>query len=353
MRVQVIGGFLGAGKTTAIRALARMLRERGEQVAVVTNDQGQVLVDTALCANDDLDVTEIPGGCFCCRYDSLEQALVEAEWTGATVALAEAVGSCTDLVATVLSPLVGRRGAKLDVAPLSVLFDGSRFEDLDGGAFSDDIKYLYEKQIEEADVVVLTKQDQAPPDISNRIRSIRPGATIVRVSAVTGQGMSDWLAATPQALAVPLDVDYVRYARAEAELGWANGRVRVRASCPLAARAIFERFLGELATLPVTHIKLTAIDPPGGSASLVRRGGKAFFEAGRLEVARTEIVLLVNARAALPPPELEKSLRHAMAISTGEFSHEWEAFACFSPSAPVPTHRHLMRCSTYGDGCCP
>ena len=72
---------------------------------MVTNDQGHALVDTQLCSSEIDDVTEITGGCFCCRYDDLEAALVAAEAQGATVAVAEAVGSCTDLIATVLSPL--------------------------------------------------------------------------------------------------------------------------------------------------------------------------------------------------------------------------------------------------------
>ncbi|MFT5435088.1 MAG: G3E family GTPase, partial [Myxococcota bacterium] len=118
MRVHVIGGFLGAGKTTAIGALARYYAERGERVAIVTNDQGHALVDTAALVDvlasksgsgsqerRTTGVTEIGGGCFCCRFPELEDGLVAAAGQGATVALAEAVGSCTDLVATVLSPL--------------------------------------------------------------------------------------------------------------------------------------------------------------------------------------------------------------------------------------------------------
>jgi hypothetical protein len=80
-------------------------------VAIITNDQGRALVDTALCQRDGGEVREIVGGCFCCRYDELEAALVGAAESGATVVIAEAVGSCTDLDATVLSPLADRHPA--------------------------------------------------------------------------------------------------------------------------------------------------------------------------------------------------------------------------------------------------
>ena len=43
----MIGGFLGAGKTTAVSALAQHLTAAGLRVGLITNDQGSELVDTA------------------------------------------------------------------------------------------------------------------------------------------------------------------------------------------------------------------------------------------------------------------------------------------------------------------
>ncbi len=47
-RYILIGGFLGAGKTTAVAALAARLSKKGLKVGLITNDQGQELVDTAM-----------------------------------------------------------------------------------------------------------------------------------------------------------------------------------------------------------------------------------------------------------------------------------------------------------------
>jgi G3E family GTPase len=44
----VVGGFLGAGKTTLILAAARLLAARGLSSAIILNDQGESLVDTEL-----------------------------------------------------------------------------------------------------------------------------------------------------------------------------------------------------------------------------------------------------------------------------------------------------------------
>src|SRR4026207_1247801 len=74
-RYIMIGGFLGAGKTTAIARLARYLTDQGLRVGLITNDQGSGLVDTAMLSARGFPVEEIAGGCFCCRFGSLTEAV--------------------------------------------------------------------------------------------------------------------------------------------------------------------------------------------------------------------------------------------------------------------------------------
>jgi len=70
----MVGGFLGAGKTTAILQLARLLRDQGKTVGLITNDQSYGLVDTVMLAANGFAVEEITGGCFCCKFNSLVDA---------------------------------------------------------------------------------------------------------------------------------------------------------------------------------------------------------------------------------------------------------------------------------------
>ena len=70
-RYIMIGGFLGAGKTTAVARLAQYLSEQHLRVGLITNDQGSELVDTAMLRSRGFATEEIPGGCFCCRFNSL------------------------------------------------------------------------------------------------------------------------------------------------------------------------------------------------------------------------------------------------------------------------------------------
>jgi G3E family GTPase len=156
----MIGGFLGAGKTTAMGRLARHLTDQGLRVGLITNDQAGGLVDTKLMRNQGFATEEIAGGCFCCRFNTLVDAA--AKLTDATkpdVFIAEPVGSCTDLVATVTYPLRRIYGAEFTVAPLSVLVDPIRARRIlgldDGGNFSTKVAYIYKKQLEEADVIVV------------------------------------------------------------------------------------------------------------------------------------------------------------------------------------------------------
>src|SRR5687768_8986369 len=126
-RYVMIGGFLGAGKTTAVVRLAEYLTKRNIRVGVITNDQSTGLVDTALTAARGFSVEEVAGGCFCCRFNSLVEAadrLTSA--TAPEVFIGEPVGSCTDLKATVTYPLRRMYGADYSIAPLSVVVDPLR-----------------------------------------------------------------------------------------------------------------------------------------------------------------------------------------------------------------------------------
>src|SRR5688572_1991504 len=159
-RYIMIGGFLGAGKTTTMLRLAEMLTARGQRVGLITNDQASGLVDTSLAKNRGMAVEEIAGGCFCCRFSSLiEAARHLTTTTRPDVFLAEPVGSCTDLVATVTLPLQQIYGEQFTVAPFAVLVDPMRalrvFGMGEGRTFPEHVLYIYSKQLEEAEHIII------------------------------------------------------------------------------------------------------------------------------------------------------------------------------------------------------
>src|SRR5262245_46555594 len=197
----MVGGFLGAGKTTALLRLAEHLSAQGRRVGLITNDQSQGLVDTSIVAAKGYPVEEITGGCFCCRFNSLTDAADRlARDARPDVFLAEPVGSCTDLRATVQYPLRRLYGDDYRVAPLSVLVDPTRAARVlgleQGRSFSPKVVYIYEKQLEEADIIVINKSDllnePQQMELADALRAKFPQAGVVAASARTGANLNAW-----------------------------------------------------------------------------------------------------------------------------------------------------------------
>ena len=205
----VVGGFLGAGKTTLILAAARLLANKGIRSAIILNDQGDSLVDTAFARTHGFHAGEVTGGCFCCRFSELMRIAEHLRKHSPDVIFAEPVGSCTDLSATILHPIQQVFSETFLLAPLTVLVDPGRAHD------DPDIDFLFQKQLEEADLICYAKSDLYPAPAG-------PGTR--RLSARTGEGVVAWLDEVMGGTLSGkiLDIDYARYARAEASLAWLN-----------------------------------------------------------------------------------------------------------------------------------
>ena len=77
MKLDVVTGFLGAGKTTLIRRLLPAYRGAGLSVALIENEFGQVGVDGTLLRREGLEIYELAQGCICCtvKGDFIETIL--------------------------------------------------------------------------------------------------------------------------------------------------------------------------------------------------------------------------------------------------------------------------------------
>src|SRR5262249_28717990 len=187
-----VGGFLGAGKTTTLARLGRHYLGRGHRVGLVTNDQAQDLVDTHSLRSQGFPVEEVPGACFCCKFDGLvEKVKVLSDQEKPDVILAEPVGSCTDLVATVVQPLKDLYGERFQVAPYGVIFKPSHglriLRNETGSGFSPKAAYIFRKQLEEADAILLNRIDELAGAEVEELAALTaakyPGTPIMRISA--------------------------------------------------------------------------------------------------------------------------------------------------------------------------
>jgi G3E family GTPase len=362
-RYIMIGGFLGAGKTTAVGALAQRLTAAGLRVGLITNDQGSELVDTATLRARGFAAEEIPGGCFCCRFDSLVEAAdrLTAE-TQPDVFIAEPVGSCTDLVATVSYPLRRMYGEQFTVAPFSVLVDPVRAEHVlglaEGKRFSEKVLYIYRKQLEEADLIVITKNETISPTrlaaLRERLAREFPNARVLDVSVRVGTNVSEWfdLIETGAVGSRPaMEVDYATYAEGEALLGWLNATVQLRASEPFDANHVLELLAQgiqmRLADAEVAHLKMT-LSPASGLGDLavinLVRSDIVPELSMRIEEPVEEGQLIINLRAEGAPELLETAVRAAteqLGRDVPGLHARLDHLESFRPGKPEPTHRLL------------
>jgi Ni2+-binding GTPase involved in maturation of urease and hydrogenase len=354
----MVGGFLGAGKTTALVRAGEYLAAQGKRVGLIMNDQSDGLVDTALVRSRHLPVEEIAGGCFCCRFNSLVDAAARLDAAARPdVFLAEPVGSCTDLSATVSLPLRHIYGDRYEVAPLSVLMDPDRALRIlgvePGRSFSPKVQYVYGKQLEEADVLVINKIDTTD---ATRLATLRaalagryPAAQVVEISARNGAGIAAWIDGLfgHQGSGRVLDIDYDTYAEGEALLGWLNGTVTFSdaADADDLLLAIARHVHAALAAdgLEIAHLKLTLTPAHGGGISVVNavRTDAVPELAFPLDAQVDGGEITLNLRAEADPDRL-----HAIVCGALDAERQLRGMALtprhlesFRPGRPVPTHR--------------
>lgn len=339
-RFILLGGFLGAGKTTALLRLARTYAEAGRRVGIITNDQAEDLVDTGTFRAAGFDTEEVPRGCFCCRFDEMIEAAGRFE--APDVLLAEPVGSCTDIVATVIRPLENAFAERFTVAPYVALLDPHRAREALGGrgGFGAKVTYLFKMQQHEADAVVVNKADLLPAaeraEVEELARRNFAAAEVFSISARTGEGFDRLVRLLDRAAGDrrDVDVDYDLYGEGEARLGWLNATFSWRAAQPEDADALVMDLIAALrdrlvaAGVEPAHVKLRLGD---AVANLTGREP----ELSQQSAARVaDATLTLNARVECTPEQLRAAVEDAWrdrAVRTLKL----ESFAPTPPSPPT------------------
>ena len=358
-RFIMIGGFLGAGKTTTIARLASHYRAEGKNVAIVTNDQAADLVDTLMLRSQGFNVGEVAGSCFCCNFNALTGTVESLSADQRPdIVLAEPVGSCTDLVATVIRPLEQIYDQPFDIAPYGVIIKPSHGSKILGGegqrGFSPKAEYIFRKQIEEADFVILNRIDELTEvevdDLTRLLSEQYANIPIIRLSAKSGIGFEalceflDQQGAFGQRV---MDVDYDIYAEGEAELGWLNCQAKLNAKDPIDLDLFLMQLLGRLhkdlvaADAEVAHLKVIGMaEGVYAVSNLVSNSGQPMLSLPSMWKGR-EVDLVVNARVAIAPEVLESIVRSALAdeAKNAKADVQIASLQCFRPGRPVPTHR--------------
>lgn len=360
IRYIMVGGFLGAGKTTTIGRLATHYMNAGLNVGIVTNDQATDLVDTNLLRSQGFDVGEVAGACFCCNFDELMSTIGDLSAAERPdVILAEPVGSCTDLVATVIQPLKRLFDAQFEIAPYSVILKPSHgrriLRNEARAGFSPKAAYILRKQLEEADLIVVNRIDEMSVDevdeLEQLVREHHPDVPLVRVSARTGAGFEGLVELLDQVGDFGrrvLDIDYDVYAEGEAELGWLNASVHIETETKFALDDLLlklvEAMRDRLAArdAEAAHLKTIGLwEGFFGVANLISSDHRPELSLpSNCDVDDVDVI--VNARVASDPDELEADVRAVLDEQVERLGGriEYRQTQSFRPGRPVPTHRY-------------
>lgn len=188
MKLLLVSGFLGSGKTTLVLAVARALVDDGACVAIIENEVGEIGIDGAYLTQQGLTVRELFGGCICCTLTAgLVGTLRELEaarrpdWT-----IVEPTGLAwpADLLAVVSSYL-----PQIETVRVLTVVDTERWD-----ALAEVVAPLIGAQIAAADVVAVNKTDLAGPGedqrVAQAIAAMNPGATVVTTVASRGENVA-------------------------------------------------------------------------------------------------------------------------------------------------------------------
>lgn len=352
MKLYLLSGFLGSGKTTAIQNAAGYLLQKGVKVGVITNDQGSRLVDGNFFKSLKLPGEQVVDGCFCCNYNALDQKIESLIRThNVDTIFAESVGSCTDVVATTFNPLLQFR-PQLQVT-VSTFADVRLLYDLlknNRCLFDDDVKYIYYKQLEEAGIIVVSKVDLVSEKQLEELKKIMQvnykNKIIHYQNSFDSNSIEEWLKFSDYQLGTALQslkIDYDKYGSGEAKLAWLDQEIEVESADDNAIQntvclinSIFKRIkqkkcnIGHLKFLINENIKVSFTTATPASYTYKLDSPKA-----------ATATLLINARVQTTPEALS-------AIVTDAINEEERKTSCtisirslssFQPGYPRPTYR--------------
>lgn len=353
MKLHLVGGFLGSGKTTGIINAARQLMARGQRVGVVTNDQGKYLVDTSFYKLADLPTVEVTGGCFCCNYDDLDARLDELiESAHPDVIFAESVGSCADLVATVIKPLLELGKGRVSPYSFSVFSDARllrrRLLNLDM-PFSDDVMYIYDHQIEEAGLLIVNKIDLLSAaqldEMRELVKSHYSEKRTVFMNSFQPESIARWINAVDEpgeeGAWRSLDLDYTRYGRGEALMGWLDEELDLEFPSG-EGQAVLRTLIADICTelakrqAAIGHMKFILRSIDGEKKISVTSLEEQGWEDRIPVIHGNRIQLLVNARVEMDASELYRLVQGV--VGKMHLKSKEERVSFFQPARPNPTY---------------
>ena len=240
IRFMVVSGFLGAGKTTTMIALAEHMNKTFGETAIIANDLGANLVDTNLTQTSGCTVAEIASGCICYQMDNtVDQIRRLRDKDGAVFVMSDIPGCGVGALDHVYHRLATDNADEFTLSPFTVVVDPERLRmimperaDIN---LPEELVYLLKLQLEEADLVVLNKADLlAPEDVERYVDFLHaacPDIPVMVISALERTGieeLAEFITTHETALKNFSVRNNQEFADAEAKLTWYNRRLYLK-----------------------------------------------------------------------------------------------------------------------------
>lgn len=315
----VVSGFLGAGKTTSMIAMARCINGKYGKAAIIANDLGaKNLVDADYTKTADVEITEIAGDCICYQTESLVDKLNRLAAGGADVIMSDIPGCGAGALDHVYIKLKDEYPGEYDLMPLLCVVDPERLRMILPERASinlpEEMRFLLDTQMAEADLIVLNKADllsaeELAADL-DFIKTAYPEIPVMSMSARTGEGVEavvDYVM-THEAAAVHREIGFCSdgFNAAEAQMCWYNRRFFAKRNdeANIDFNQVVDDFMEAIreglieAKRNVPHLKLFAAGEGEDfvKASLVGIDYDIEYDR-KLENEYTAMAIVVNARA--------------------------------------------------------
>ena len=192
IKVDVISGFLGAGKTTLIQKLIKS-RAGKENIALIENEFGEIGVDGAFLKDSGIEIKEINSGCICCslvgNFEESLRELINTYNPERIIIEPSGVGKLSEILSAIKSA-----GSDLKINIVCTVVDGGKCK-----MYQKNFGEFYIDQIREANTIVISKTDKLSEqkiiEACETVKQYNPTATIITtpITSIDGEYLLEHL----------------------------------------------------------------------------------------------------------------------------------------------------------------
>ena len=160
IKVDIISGFLGAGKTTVIKKLFESAYQ-GQKIVLIENEFGEIGIDGSFLKESGVNIREINSGCICCSlvgdFSTSMKEVIETYSPERIIIEPSGVGKLSDIVKAVNEV----EGIKVNV--LATVVDGPKCK-----VYMKNFGEFFDDQVRTADTIIVSKTDKMQNDVLNQ-----------------------------------------------------------------------------------------------------------------------------------------------------------------------------------------